>query len=303
MKAEMINRLEGIVTALEKLQGGARMLAVAIGVENLEEAHALCREVDTSLDEVVTGVRVLLRNARRVDVEESPPTKALCVISEAYHDYDEEIFNPLGIATSIDDAKSLVERAVAAGATTCGFEIIEFKDAEAARMHGYFEHKRTDAGWLWETANLNCGELALTWTRFLERARVGATDEPNIIIETCKAMFERGPTHAVSDKPPGASDAPDVTIPLVHLNGTRGEELAEQNECAYQAMRVAIEQLIDARPNARDYYPRGEAAYPLAMAQHRMRLAALEGVQRELGEIRDGIMKQNEDRRRQRGEK
>jgi len=294
MDKQILNRLEAIVALLKERRDRAIEMSVVLRIKTFNKAEELAYAECIALSEMVVAAKELLEDARSLDA--APQT--LCVISEAYHDYDEEIFNPLGIATSIDDAKSLVERAVAAGATTCGFEIIEFKDAEAARMHGYFEHKCTDAGWLWETANLNCGELALTWKRFLERVKEttdSARHEPSIAPTSSSVE--------TLDKAVLPNDPPGLMIPLVHLNGTRGEELAEQNEYAYQAMRIAIEQLIDARPNARDYYPRGEAAYPLAMAQHRMRLAALEGVRRELGAIRDGIASQNADRKKQRGEK
>jgi hypothetical protein len=47
----------------------------------------------------------------------------------------------------------------------------------------------------------------------------------------------------------------DLTIPIVHLNGTSEDELIEQRKKVYQALRVVLEALCKMSPHGRDYYP------------------------------------------------
>jgi hypothetical protein len=60
--------------------------------------------------------------------------------------------------------------------------------------------------------------------------------------------------------------------PLLHLNGSSAEHLAHANEEAANALFLALDGLAAAAPNARDYYPKGEEAYPAALAEHRARV-------------------------------
>lgn len=70
--------------------------------------------------------------------------------------------------------------------------------------------------------------------------------------------------------------------PTVHLNGTSRSELREQLEAADDALRIAIDRLIAASPNARDYYPQGSGAFDEADDQHRNRVQRLISVREEL---------------------
>ena len=73
-----------------------------------------------------------------------------------------------------------------------------------------------------------------------------------------------------------------ITKPLVHLNGTSREALLDGYTNACHALRSAREAVIEASPNARDYYPLGNDAYRKAEKEHVARLQKLEDVRREL---------------------
>ncbi len=87
----------------------------------------------------------------------------------------------------------------------------------------------------------------------------------------------------------GATAAPALTVPSVHLNGTSREELLRQVHDAGQAVWQARDALAKSSPNARDYYPQGELAYPAARAEHDRRARALLGVQEELEVLAEAI--------------
>jgi hypothetical protein len=81
------------------------------------------------------------------------------------------------------------------------------------------------------------------------------------------------------------TNRPLTLVPTVHINGTSRDALVEQNESARNAVRVAINALEAAQPNARDYYPQGDGAFRAAMAQHTERLTLLGGILEGLNEI------------------
>ncbi len=66
-----------------------------------------------------------------------------------------------------------------------------------------------------------------------------------------------------------------MRIPTIHLNGTSGTELIDQNLEAYEAIRSAVSSVERAAPNARDFYVQGENAYREAVAEHAARVKAL----------------------------
>lgn len=51
-----------------------------------------------------------------------------------------------------------------------------------------------------------------------------------------------------------------MLIPTVHLNGTSGQDLLEQQQAVLDALRAVREAMVAAMPNGRDYYPQGEDA-------------------------------------------
>ena len=80
-----------------------------------------------------------------------------------------------------------------------------------------------------------------------------------------------------------------LTVPSAHLNGTSREELLRQVQVAGQAVWQARDALAKASPNARDYYPQGELAYPAARAEHDRRARMLLEVEEELSQLSEAI--------------
>jgi len=50
-------------------------------------------------------------------------------------------------------------------------------------------------------------------------------------------------------------------VPTIHLNGTSGQDLKAEYYAAYEAIEAAVEALVAATSNARDFYPQGADAY------------------------------------------
>ena len=80
-----------------------------------------------------------------------------------------------------------------------------------------------------------------------------------------------------------------MKIPTIHLNGTSKDELLDQTLTAADAINVAIRALVNASPNARDYYPQGNGAYGIARDEHLSRLNRLQDVLQELSDIAEDI--------------
>lgn len=69
-----------------------------------------------------------------------------------------------------------------------------------------------------------------------------------------------------------------MQFPLIHTNGTCGDDLlADQCDIA-RALRDALEVMAANGPNARDYYPLEAGAWERAREQHTGRLKALGAV-------------------------
>lgn len=79
--------------------------------------------------------------------------------------------------------------------------------------------------------------------------------------------------------------ATKLAVPTIHINGSSREFLINDMLQATDAIRAAIDAVRKAAPNARDYYPQGTGAFDRAMTEHRARLAKLESVWSEIGEI------------------
>lgn len=93
-----------------------------------------------------------------------------------------------------------------------------------------------------------------------------------------------------------------IEIPLVHLNGTSGNELLEQNNKVIDAVRSLLEALKNAAPNGRDYYIKNIESFRCAQSEHRDRVERINSVLVELEKIKDGIYDQIQLRQtRQRG--
>lgn len=77
--------------------------------------------------------------------------------------------------------------------------------------------------------------------------------------------------------------APNVTAPMVHLNGTSRRELTEQYENAARAVRDALKAVGESAPNGRDYYLQG--TLPQAQREHESRITRLASVLDELEQL------------------
>ena len=69
-----------------------------------------------------------------------------------------------------------------------------------------------------------------------------------------------------------------MQFPLIHTNGTCGDDLLA-NQCDIaRALREAIEVIANNGPHARDYYPLEAGAWEMAREQHSARLSAITAV-------------------------
>lgn len=83
-----------------------------------------------------------------------------------------------------------------------------------------------------------------------------------------------------------------MIVPTVHLNGTSKDELLRQVRDAVKALKPAIDALIEAGPNGRDYYLAGPDALREAQNEHHLRLSRLRSVREELEGLYEAIEEQ-----------
>ena len=69
-----------------------------------------------------------------------------------------------------------------------------------------------------------------------------------------------------------------LRAPSVHLNGTSRSALVAQYEAAAQGLRAALEGLVEASPNGRDYYVQGDGAFEEARREHYSRVDRVRAV-------------------------
>jgi hypothetical protein len=69
--------------------------------------------------------------------------------------------------------------------------------------------------------------------------------------------------------------------PIIHLNGTSGQELADGYLAAYTAVNDALDAIRQIEFNARDYYPIGMDKWVEAQQEMTARIAALQKVSTE----------------------
>lgn len=89
-----------------------------------------------------------------------------------------------------------------------------------------------------------------------------------------------------------------LTFPTVHLNGTGGERLLEQQRDVCQALHAALDALREASPNGRDYYVQGNDVFAQAAREHRARIEAIKMVLGEAEKIAHNISEQIDARKR-----
>ena len=86
-----------------------------------------------------------------------------------------------------------------------------------------------------------------------------------------------------------ALEAPCLSVPTVHSNGTSGEALLDQVTGAMAAIRAAMDAMTEASPHARDYYTRGPHRLTQALVEHESRNARLRSVLVEYETISESI--------------
>jgi len=89
----------------------------------------------------------------------------------------------------------------------------------------------------------------------------------------------------------------ELAAPTIHSNGTGWKDLYEQMETATHAVGAAINAVMTASPNGRDYYVQSPGATEAAIAEHRSRLERLLGVKAELEAIWIKVVDQEPRRR------
>jgi len=77
----------------------------------------------------------------------------------------------------------------------------------------------------------------------------------------------------------GAAIAGTPTTPVVHLNGTSGRDLLEQQRAVSRAIAALREALANASPNGRDYYVVSQEALGRALSEHRAELTLLNAME------------------------
>ena len=80
-----------------------------------------------------------------------------------------------------------------------------------------------------------------------------------------------------------------MKTPTVHLNGSSREALETQFRDVVSALQSLIEAMVEARPNGRDYYPQGDAAFQEAQVEHARRLTIASNLKREYEELWESV--------------
>jgi hypothetical protein len=81
-----------------------------------------------------------------------------------------------------------------------------------------------------------------------------------------------------------------MMIPTIHLNGTKRDDLIEDQMQIMSALRAAITVMSNNGPNARDYYPQGPSAFEAAREEHVARIHKLKDVLQEVTEFARAIV-------------
>jgi len=83
-----------------------------------------------------------------------------------------------------------------------------------------------------------------------------------------------------------------ATIPTIHLNGTGFTTLRDSYANAYNAIGKAIDALVRAEMNGRDFYPQGPGAFYRARDERQAALDKLREAHQYAGEMLAGIRDQ-----------
>jgi hypothetical protein len=83
-----------------------------------------------------------------------------------------------------------------------------------------------------------------------------------------------------------------ATVPTIHLNGTGFTTLRNEYAAAYDAIDKAIDALVKAELNGRDFYPQGPDAFYRARDERQAALDKLREAHQYAGEMLAGICDQ-----------
>ena len=90
-------------------------------------------------------------------------------------------------------------------------------------------------------------------------------------------------------------------MPTIRPNGTPPQDLVDQLTETVGAARQLLRALQLSAPNARDYQPwNGHQQWRVATQEHAKRVHAADQLMRELDAMRESVIEQTEDQRRQR---
>lgn len=78
-----------------------------------------------------------------------------------------------------------------------------------------------------------------------------------------------------------------MQLPSIHLNGSSADSLAESYQHAASELGTALNALSNVELNGRDYYPQGNDAFKLAVAEHEERIRKLRAIAAEVQIIAD----------------
>ncbi len=103
---------------------------------------------------------------------------------------------------------------------------------------------------------------------------------------------ETGPFFCIVPKCSAATPLQMTTIPTIHLNGTGFTTLRDEYAAAYDAIDKAIDALVKAELNGRDFYPQGPDAFYKARDERQAALDKLREAHQYVGEMLAGICDQ-----------
>lgn len=89
---------------------------------------------------------------------------------------------------------------------------------------------------------------------------------------------------------------PNVIAPTIHLNGTSGADLIDQNREVFDALQIVLKKMREATPHGRDYYVQGPEAYATARREFEARYAQVQLVADTYEEILIQVLDQQNER-------
>lgn len=95
---------------------------------------------------------------------------------------------------------------------------------------------------------------------------------------------------------PSAPSAPSSpSVPSIHLNGTGATTLWREYHAAYKTIDTAVDALVEATCNERDFYPQGPTAFEKARKERDEALTKLRDTKAYVEHILMGILSQSAD--------